>query len=190
MMDEKRIFRIDPQTVVINDFPANGFILDVGGGGEGVIGQLKGAQVVAIDVFPRELAEAPAGPLKIIMDACELKFLDCTFPTVTAFFAFMFIHPNDHAQVFQQIFRVLIPKGQFLLWDIEIQQRPEPQRDMLVFPLQVALPATVIETGYGTPYTENCLTMQDYILLAEKAGFQVLEQNCAGQSFFCKFQKP
>jgi ubiquinone/menaquinone biosynthesis C-methylase UbiE len=190
MIDQNRIFRLDQQTVAIDDFPAEGFILDIGGGGEGVIGQLKGPQVVAIDTLPRELAEAPAGPLKIIMDARELKFLDSTFNTVTGFFAFMFIPPNDHAKVFREIFRVLTPDGQFFLWDVEIQQRPETQMDMLVFPLQVTLLTKVITTGYGTPYTGKPLNLEDYLTLAERTGFKLMEQSRNGQTFFCKFQRP
>jgi len=45
--------------------------LDIGGGGEGVIGQMKGKQVIAIDPNRRELEEAADGPLKIVMDARE-----------------------------------------------------------------------------------------------------------------------
>jgi ubiquinone/menaquinone biosynthesis C-methylase UbiE len=190
MISEERKFRLAEQSIVVDDFPAEGLILDIGGGGEGVIGQLKGAQVVAIDAMPRELSEAPAGPLKIVMDARELKFLDNTFSTVTAFFSFMFMPPHDHARVFQEIFRVLTPKGRFMLWDIEIQKRPEPQRDLLVFPLQVTLPATLIHTGYGTPYTERSITMEDYIALAKESGFQALDRRQSGQNFFCLFQKP
>ena len=44
------IFRTPGLEVGLPDFPASGLILDVGGGGEGVIGQLKGSQVVAIDL--------------------------------------------------------------------------------------------------------------------------------------------
>lgn len=190
MINEKRTFRLPAQCVTLYDFPADGPILDIGGGGEGVIGQLKGPQVVAVDMLPRELAEAPAGPLKIIMDARDLKFLSCTFPTVTAFFSFMFIHPYDHARIFHEIYRVLAPKGQLMLWDVEIPQRPEPERDMLVFPLQVHLPTTVIHTGYGTPYTEMATRMEDYIELAQRVGLRVVEQSRAGQTFYGRFQKP
>jgi len=190
MINEKRTFRLPPQAVTLCDFPADGPILDIGGGGEGVIGQLKGSNVVSIDMLPRELAEAPAGPLKIVMDARELKFLNCTFNTVTAFFSFMFIHPYDHARVFHEICRVLGPKGQFLLWDVEIPQCPEPERDMLVFPLQIHLPSTVINTGYGTPYTENAIQMGNYRKLAEISGLQMVEQSLSGQTFFCRFKKP
>ena len=188
-LDQNRIFRLGDQTVVLADFPAEGSILDIGGGGEAVIGQLKGTQVVAIDLFPCELEEAPAGPLKVVMDTRELSFLDCTFHTVTAFFSFMFIHPNDHERVLREIYRVLAPKGQFLLWDIDIPRRPATERDMMVFHLQVRLPSTVINTGYGTPYTEQCITLHDYIVQAGKMGFEWIEQGFAGQTFFCKFQK-
>jgi ubiquinone/menaquinone biosynthesis C-methylase UbiE len=189
-IDQNRIFRLEQQHVVIDDFQADGFILDIGGGGEGVIGQLKGTQVVAIDVSARELAEAPEGPLKVVMDARELKFLDAVFDTVTAFFPFMFINPDHHAQVLREIFRVLKPGGQLFLWEIEIQQRPDAQRDLLVFPLQVTLPSTVIQTGYGTPYTDKPVRLEDYAALAKECGFEALEQHKAGQTFFCKFGKP
>ena len=190
MNDTDRIFRIEKQFVVMEDFPAQGFILDIGGGGEGVIGQLKGAQVVAIDILPRELEESPAGPLKIVMDARELKFLDSSFNIVTGFFALMFINPKDHIKVFQEIFRVLAPGGQFMLWDIEIQQRPDSQRDLFVFSLQVSLPTSVINTGYGTAYTENPVRLEEYITLAKNVGFDAVEQVHAGRTFFCKLLKP
>ena len=64
----------------------DGFILDIGGGGEGVIGKLMGEKVIAIDFKKEELLEAAEGPLNIIMDARELKFLDESLQTVTAFF--------------------------------------------------------------------------------------------------------
>ena len=60
----ERLHRYARQTIVLEDFAADGYILDIGGGGEGIIGQLKPAQVVAIDLSARELLGAPAGPLK------------------------------------------------------------------------------------------------------------------------------
>lgn len=184
-----RIFKIEQQTVTVDDIDTKGFILDIGGGGEGVIGQMMKTQVIAIDVIPDELYQAPDGPLKIIMDSRDLKFLDATFETVTAFFSFMFIHPDDHAQVFQEIYRVLKLNGKFMLWDIEIQKRPGPEKDIFAFSLKVILPKTFISTGYSTPYTERAITITDYANLARKFGFDVIQQKRAGQTFFCEFQK-
>ncbi len=63
---QDRTLRFERQHVTINDFDADGYILAIGGGGEGTIGRLKGSQVIAIDMSKRELEEAPEGPLKII----------------------------------------------------------------------------------------------------------------------------
>lgn len=48
-----------------------GSILDIGGGGEGIIGRLYGRQVTAIDNRREELDEAPEGFEKVLMDACR-----------------------------------------------------------------------------------------------------------------------
>lgn len=67
----------------------NGKILDIGGGGEGVIGRLYTNQVVAIDIRQDELDEAPTGFEKILMDATQLDFKDNSFDylwTIKSFF--------------------------------------------------------------------------------------------------------
>ena len=93
----EQIWLAPRQSVPVLDFPAKGLILDIGGGGWGVIGQLKGKQVVAVDLRKREFEEAPGEPLiKIIMDARDLKFLDKTFDPATVSFAFMCLAPADH----------------------------------------------------------------------------------------------
>ena len=63
----------------------DGHILDIGGGGDGVIGRLYTNQVVAIDIRQDELDEAPIGFEKIVMDATHLEFNDNSFDHVTSF---------------------------------------------------------------------------------------------------------
>src|SRR5579862_8230306 len=95
------------QDIVIEGLPDTGYILDIGGGCRGTIGRIKPKQVVAIDISPRELKEAPSDLLKIVMDASDLKFLDNSFPTVTAYYSLMFMKPDIHEKVFAEVFRVL-----------------------------------------------------------------------------------
>jgi ubiquinone/menaquinone biosynthesis C-methylase UbiE len=83
---EDQIYFFEKQEVVVHHFDASRFILDIGGGGEGIIGQMKGQQVVAIDPNRRELEEAAEGPLKVVMDAGDMLFLDASFEVVTSFF--------------------------------------------------------------------------------------------------------
>jgi SAM-dependent methyltransferase len=108
------------QDFVVADFQATGYILDIGGGGEGIIGQMKPTQVIAIDLSKRELEEAPAGPLKIVMDATNLKFLDASFDTATAFFSLMYMRPEVQQRVFAEVFRVLTRGGRWIIWDAVI----------------------------------------------------------------------
>ena len=54
---DERFFVIDQQLVTVHDFEASGYILDIGGGGEGIIGILKGEQAISIDSSRREIEE-------------------------------------------------------------------------------------------------------------------------------------
>ena len=164
----------DKLEVVVPDFPAQGLVLDIGGGGEGVIGQLKGKQVVAIDLLKRELESAPGEPLlKIVMDARDLKFTDKAFDTATVFFTFMYIAPADHAKVLQEIHRVLRPGGRLLIWDVVFPRKTDPGQAAVFYPLHIQLPAKTINTGYGVRIAEG-QGAEHFVELARTAGFEVV----------------
>jgi SAM-dependent methyltransferase len=160
--------------VEVPDFPAQGLILDIGGGGEGIIGQLKGKQVVAVDLSQRELEEAPGEPLlKIVMDARELKFLDGAFDTATVFFTFMYIAPADHAKVFAELHRVLRPGGRLLVWDVVFPRKTDEAQQSVLFPLRIRLPGKTIQTGYGVRFADG-QGADHFAELAKAAGFEVV----------------
>ncbi len=174
-----RIYTFPPLNVIVEDFPARGLILDIGGGGEGVIGQLKRQQVVAIDLIKRELEDAPGKPLlRIVMDARDLKFLDDDFSTATVFFTFMYIAAADHEQV-----------GRLLVWDVIFPKRVDEKKDVAMFPLKIKLPEKEINTGYGVKWPENEQGMDHYITLAKKAGFEVITQKEQEGWFFLELMK-
>ena len=56
---EERKHTIAVQNINISSLDCEGIILDIGGGGEGVIGQKFGNKVIAIDPVLEELEEAP-----------------------------------------------------------------------------------------------------------------------------------
>ena len=76
---EHSIFFAPQQQITLLDPPKGEWALDIGGGGEGTMAQWIGNRVVAIDPSQEELAEAPAGPLKIVMDGSETPFLEDSF---------------------------------------------------------------------------------------------------------------
>jgi ubiquinone/menaquinone biosynthesis C-methylase UbiE len=190
MNTEPRLHKIERQYVTLNPIDAPGWILDLGGGGEGVIGQLCGERVVAIDRMRRELEEAPGGALKIIMDAKDLQFLDNTFETATAFFFFMFALPQNRELIFQEIRRVLRPGGRLLIWEISIPPFPGGEEELFVFPLTARLPnGETIETGYGCPWQGYQQTQDDYIRMAEEAGFTLQSSQASDCTFTLELMK-
>jgi SAM-dependent methyltransferase len=186
----EKVFRHPKLEVSVPDFPAEGLILDIGGGGEGVIGQLKGKQVIAIDLSKRELEEAPDGPLiKIVMDARDLKFLDGTFATTTVFFTFMYINPNDHEKVMQEIYRILRPGGRLLVWDALFPKRTDERQTTVLYPLHIKLPSKEINTGYGIRLIED-QGADHFLDLAKKTGFLAADR-VDGQGWFSlELKKP
>ena len=188
---DNRFFYLEKQVFTIGDFESSGYILDIGGGGEGIIGILKGRDVIAIDLKKEELKEAADGPLKIIMDARELQFLDNTFNTVTAFFSLMYLKNRpDYEKVFNEVFRVLKPGGKFLIWEMSVPQRLKNAGDIYVVPLVVKVKDKEIETGYGHPWPDEKHDMGFYLDLAKRSGFDVIEQMQDGKIIVLQLRKP
>jgi ubiquinone/menaquinone biosynthesis C-methylase UbiE len=169
----------------------NGRILDIGGGGEGVIGQLKGAQVVAIDLRSSELKEAIEGDyLKIIMDAKDLKFLDQYFDTITAFFSLMYVLPSDREKIFQECYRVLKTEGEFVIWDLIIPEKTDKWQGKIFYgiTLSINIGKKVISTGYAIRWNKE-QTYDIYAKLGQKVGFTVKEYQEHEHIFYIRFVK-
>ena len=183
-IDQERVFLIDQQTVQINDvFDDGDLILDLGGGGEGVIGQLRGRQVVAVDTRKQELEECAPGPIKVIADAKELPFLDEAFDAITAFFFLMYVPIPDRPNVLTEAYRVLRPGGKFFIWDVIIPPRGERTQEVFVVPVKTKLPDRTIETGYGVRWDDREMSMDAIAQMAQDAGFIVAEKISRGEHF-------
>jgi SAM-dependent methyltransferase len=190
---EELILSLERQEVTVDDFEAQGWVLDIGGGGEGIIGRLKGEQVVAIDRNIRELEEAPDGPLKVVMDASKLEFLDASFNVVTGFFSLMYMVRREetlHRRVFEEVFRVLAPGGRFLIWDAVLPERLTDGKEYAFISLLARLPEEEVETGYGVLLPEEEHDLSYYIRLAESVGFEAGLHKDQGQTFYLELIKP
>jgi len=174
------------QIIEMSHIEANGYILDVGGGGEGVIGKLNGNQVVAIDTSERELMETRNEALKVVMDAADLKFLPKSFDVCTAFFSLMYIQKSTHKKVFEEIFRVLKDKGRFLIWDVRIPENVVGYETFIVH-LKVKLPNEEITTAFGVKWQVQ--SIEYFKELAKIAGFRVTKELKKNEIFHLEIQK-
>ncbi len=164
----------------------SGRILDIGGGGEGVIGRVYGPQVTAIDISAEELAQAPGGFEKLVMDARGLTFPDNSFDHVTAFYSFLFIPKPDHKQVISEIARVLRPGGALHVWDCEVRSAyPEP----FTVELDVDAGGELLHTTYGIMEQDCVQTAEGLIALCEQENLRLTQKQRTDNGFFLQFRK-
>ena len=177
---------IEQQTIEIHPLQTDGFILDLGGGGEGIIGTLNGTQVAAIDTRPTELEETNNDALKIIMDATDLKFLVDTFTAATAFYTMMYIPNHQKPKVLAETHRVLRPGGRLHIWDADIPEKSGDKKHYVI-PLKIVMPDETVETGYGTSLKkQNAKTLRE---LAEEAGFNTTKEETGEHTFYLELEK-
>lgn len=180
------LFLITTQSIKLSPLETEGFILDIGGGGEGIIGKLNGTQVVSIDTSERELAETRNEALKVVMDATDLTFLPDSFDICTAFFSMMYIPKSEHSKVFEEAHRVLKDNGQFLLWDVKIPRTEMKYREFIV-PLKVQLPDETVETAYGVKWKTQDINY--FKELAEQHKFKAVDEWGKGEILHLKMLK-
>lgn len=174
-IEEESLYYISQQSVSLDPLDEKDLILDIGGGGEGIIGQLNGRRVISIDLDLDELLEAPSKSQKVLMDARKMSFLSGSLKMATSFFTLMYIPREDRREVFEEVYRILSSGGKFEIWDVDI---PECKNDKEVFvvPIEVKLPQKSIRTGYGVSWEERQQSLEYYLELAFSANFEVVKK--------------
>jgi ubiquinone/menaquinone biosynthesis C-methylase UbiE len=157
------------QCIVIQEIPT-GRVIDIGGGGEGVIAQVGGTSVVPIDKYLSEIHEArgkaPIAPW-MVADATELPFENKSFDHATAFFSCMYMADEVKEKVFKETRRVLKKDGEFWIWDAYML----PKSKMYAIRLQVDIhDKHTINTIYGVKAKDQ--SAESISNLLQKAGFE------------------
>ena len=175
------------QKINISNIHFSGRILDIGGGGEGVIARHSKERVVAIDIRADELAETPDLGLKIIMDACNLQFLDEYFDNITCFFSLMYMDLTQIDRFFSEAYRVLKKDGILWIWDATMPL--DCSNDVFVAQLDLTISENeVITPGYGVSwFREHSAEFIEQFYI--KAKFEQLELKQNSESFFLKLRK-
>ncbi|MCI6377337.1 MAG: class I SAM-dependent methyltransferase [Clostridiales bacterium] len=163
----------------------NGRILDLGGGGEGVMGQIYGRQVVAIDTLKEELDEAPGECVKLVMDATALDFGDASFDHVTSFFTLMYMDAFSQQKAIWEAARVLKPNGTLHIWDADVfSAYPQP----FLITLDIDAAGKPIHTTYGIG-KRDAQTAASLTAMCEAAGMRKLKTAQWEGAFYLAFQK-
>ncbi len=164
----------------------DGSILDVGGGGEGIIGRIYGMQVTAIDNRQEELDEAPDVCRKLCMDATALRFAPASFDHVTFFFSLLYMDATTQARAIAEAVRVLRPGGSVRIWDAVVQQAyPEP----FLIELDIAANGARVHTTYGIVKRDGAQDADTVCAMCEENGLTLRRREAAGGTFALTFTK-
>lgn len=174
-------YETSKQFIDLSGIAFTGRILDVGGGGKGIISQHSGDRVVAIDKRADELAETPDIGTKIVMDACQLCFLDEYFDNITCFYVLMYMDLRQIEQFLHEAHRVLKDGGTLWIWDAVIPANPKS--DVFVAQLSVKVSGELtISTGYGVSWDKE-LSLKMIEEFCEREGFSLLASQGSTEAF-------
>jgi len=177
---------MDKQIVDLRNVLLNGRILDIGGGGEGIISRHAGNRVISIDIRKDELLESPDVGIKIVMDAVDLKFLDNTFDVITCFYSLMYMSEETVEKCLSEAFRVLKPDGCLWIWDTEMSWNE--QSDVFIANLDIALANELISAGYGVSWHKG-QSHESVFNVCDKVGFVRIKGEGDGRKFFLRAWK-
>lgn len=162
-----------------------GSILDIGGGGEGIIGRLYGGQVTAIDNRADELAEAPDTCRKLLMDATALTFPDGSFDHVTCFYTLLYMDTDTQRRALAEAARVLRPGGSLHIWDSPVSSAyPEP----FLVELSVDVGGKTVHTTYGI-VKQDSQSCESILRLCLAQGLHLAERRETDTAFSLVFEK-
>jgi ubiquinone/menaquinone biosynthesis C-methylase UbiE len=171
-----RLLFTQAQKITIDTIP-NGSVIDIGGGGEGVIAQIGKDKVTVIDKRQEEIDEARSkAPTSkwVLADATSLEYDTGYFDNATAFFSGMYMSIETFEEVCKEVYRVLKNNGEFWLWDAKISKN----KGLFIIRLSITLPnGKKIRTGYGSRIKTRSLSEIQQKLRNTKFQVEIIENH-------------
>jgi ubiquinone/menaquinone biosynthesis C-methylase UbiE len=171
------------QHILIPEIP-DGTVLDIGGGGEGVIAQVGIERVFAIDKLMSEIREArgkAADAQWMVTDGTMLPIANENLDNATAFFSCMYMSEEVKQKVFQETRRVLKDSGELWVWGANMT----PKGKVFTIRIQAEIPENrSINTVYGVKAKDQ--SAATICAQLEKAGFEAEIISNHRQWFFVK----
>ncbi|NWF94926.1 MAG: methyltransferase domain-containing protein [Candidatus Thorarchaeota archaeon] len=174
MPEARSRFETPLQEVTVERVSKQGLIIDIGGGGEGIVSRVEGTRVCAVDIRLDEILEARihgSEPQWIVADAEYLPFKDESFAISTLWFSLCYMRSwyKKHA-VLKEVWRVLQEGATVSV----LASKIDCTEDVFVINIHYTLPdGTVSQVGYGVHgnQDQNPTTVTD---MMSRSGFTVV----------------
>jgi ubiquinone/menaquinone biosynthesis C-methylase UbiE len=168
---------------------ADGLILDIGGGGEGLVSRIEGEKVCALDIRMSEIREAQIHGHSsnwFVADGSRLCFKDEVFDMVTLWFSLGYMSDwNTKRAVLEAAYYALRKNGKLSI----MASRIPKQGDSLIFWVTFTFPdGTLSKTGYGVRGGQN-QTLSRILKLVTDLGFDQHQYEDRGDWFKIESRK-
>jgi ubiquinone/menaquinone biosynthesis C-methylase UbiE len=163
--------------IVLEDLPDCELILDIGGGGEGLVSRIGGNKVCVVDYRISKIREAQihGAPANwIVADGCRLPFKDDIFNLVTLWFSLGYMSTWDtKKEVVSEALRTLRKECCISILDSRIDCKEEKLLIHILFTLP---DGAVSKIGYGVRGNQN-QTIGSIQSLLENVGFHEVQSD-------------
>ena len=171
MPESQPLFETEVHKIDLQQFGGKGLILDIGGGGEGLVSRIEGDRTCALDIRMNEIREAQIHGQSsnwFVADGANLCFNDGVFDIVTLWFSLGYMSNwVTKYSVLEAAHRVLKKNGRLSIMASRIPESNERQ----IFWAEFTLPdGTRSKIGYGVKGGQN-QTLSKILDLVTKAGF-------------------
>ncbi|MHA1936523.1 MAG: class I SAM-dependent methyltransferase [Candidatus Thorarchaeota archaeon] len=172
MTEKQTVFTTDLQEIELSRVGSKGRIIDIGGGGEGLVSRIEGSRVCAVDIRLSEIREAQIHDPKsnwFLCDGRKLCFQTEIFDIATLWFSFGYLKESDTKQtVLEETYRVLKTGGTISI----IGSKIVCSEDVLIFKALFTFPdGTQSQIGYGVKGNQG-QTSASIIAALNRSGFK------------------
>jgi ubiquinone/menaquinone biosynthesis C-methylase UbiE len=185
----ERIYKPPIQRIELGNLPEKGIIIDVGGGGDGLVSRIAGARVCAVDINIDKIREARIYEQHanwLNCDGQSLCFVDDVFDTATLWFSLGYLRTWDmKQQVLHEINRVLKADGELLIWACRI----DCEEVGALFRVDLTFPdRSVSRFGFGVAGQQN-QTISTVSQILDMSGFDINRAREIGPFFYIHCKK-
>jgi len=173
MEEQSSTYTTPIQKIALKQIQTEGMILDIGGGGEGLVSRIEGPKVCAVDIRISEIREAQIhGPPSnwFVGDGQALCFQENSFDVVTLWFSLGYMSNWSIKQkVLEEAHRVLGESGRLSILASRIPESCE----RLIFWGHFTFPdGTISQIGYGVRGGQE-QTLERITKLLSDIGFKI-----------------
>ena len=173
MSRESDTFRTPVQRIPLRCIPEGGLVLDIGGGGEGLVSRLEGKRVCAVDILLNKIRETRIYGVKsqwIQSDARTLGIRDGAVDIVTCWFSLSYLPERDSKhKVLMESHRALKRNGLLSIMGMNILENTVKY----VLDAELVLPDDYIsKMGYAVSGSQE-QTIDSLIDLGQDVGFDL-----------------